>query len=99
MLIKLTPLDRIRGLSTAFYVAMGWSVIIAINPMLENVATGGIQLLVAGGVCYTVGVIFYAWERIPFGHAIWHAFVVGGSVFHFFAVLFYVIPLAESAAG
>ncbi len=97
VLIKITPLDRIRGLSTAFYVAMGWSVIIAINPMLENVAAGGIQLLVAGGLFYTVGVIFYAWDRIPFGHAIWHAFVVGGSVCHFFAVLFYVIPLAEVA--
>lgn len=94
VLIKLTPLNNIKGLSTGFYVAMGWSVIIAINPLLESVAEGGIRLLVAGGLCYTVGVVFYAWRSLPYGHAIWHVFVIGGSICHFFAVLLYVIPLA-----
>lgn len=98
VIIKLTRLNNIRGLSTGFYVAMGWCVILAINPMLETVAAGGIKLLLAGGICYTVGVVFYAWKSMPYSHAIWHCFVIAGSICHFFAVLFYVIPMEEQDA-
>lgn len=92
LLIKLTPLDRIRGLSTGFYVAMGWVVVVAIKPLMEQVEAGGLWLLLAGGLCYTGGVLFYAWRSLKFGHAIWHVFVLAGSACHYFAVLNYVIP-------
>lgn len=98
VLIKLTRLNEVRYLSTAFYVAMGWTVVLVIGPVIENVATGGVWLLLAGGISYTVGVFFYVWNRVPYNHAIWHLFVIGGSAFHFFAVLLYVIPLAPAAA-
>lgn len=76
------------------YVVMGWVVVMAIEPLTQTVAPSGIALLVAGGAAYTLGVVFYAWRRLPFSHAIWHGFVLVGSALHFFAVLFYVIPLA-----
>jgi hemolysin III len=77
------------------YIAMGWIVIIAIKPLLDSVAPGGILLLLGGGISYTAGTIFYTWKRLPYQHAIWHGFVMLGSVLHFFAILFYVIPLAK----
>ncbi len=99
VVIKTTSLRHVRYLSTSFYVAMGWTVVVVIRPLLEGVAPGGIWLLLAGGLAYTAGVIFYAWNRMPYNHAIWHVFVIAGSACHFFAVLFYVIPLADSAAA
>ncbi len=76
------------------YVAMGWAVVVGIRPLLASVAPGGLALLFAGGLSYTVGSIFYIWRRVPYHHAIWHVFVLAGSIFHFFAILFYVIPIA-----
>jgi hemolysin III len=70
---------------------MGWMILIAIQPMLENMASGGLWLLLAGGLAYTFGVIFYVWDNLPFNHAIWHLFVLAGSVLHYFMILFYVI--------
>ena len=81
-----------RGLSTESYLAMGWTVLIAIKAVLAHVPPGGVWLLLEGGLCYTAGVIFYAWTRPPFSHAIWHLFVLAGNAFHVFAVLHYVIP-------
>lgn len=81
-----------KRISLALYLGMGWIVVIAINPMLEHVAPGGLILLLLGGLSYTLGVIFYVWEKLAFNHAIWHMFVLAGSAFHFFSVLFYVIP-------
>jgi len=98
VVIKTTKLSQVPYLSTAFYVAMGWTVVIVIKPLMETVAPGGIWLLLAGGLSYTAGVAFYAWNRLPYNHAIWHLFVIAGSVFHFLAVLLYVVPLAPSAA-
>jgi len=80
-------------MSTAFYILMGWVVIIAIKPLIAALPSGGLAWLVAGGLAYTGGVIFYAWEKLPFNHAIWHGFVMAGSFFHFFAVLFYLSPV------
>jgi hemolysin III len=74
------------------YLLMGWAVVIALRPLLTTLPTGGVVLLVAGGVAYTVGVVFYAWRRLPYHHAYWHGFVLLGSAAHFFAVLFYVVP-------
>jgi len=69
-------------------------VVVAIKPMLDSVATGGLVLLLLGGLAYTSGVVFYLWESMRYNHAVWHGFVLLGSILHFFAVLFYVIPLA-----
>lgn len=79
-------------LSTVFYLLMGWVVIIAIKPLIAALPFAGLAWLVAGGLAYSVGVIFYAWEKLPYNHAIWHGFVLAGSFFHFFAVLFHVAP-------
>jgi len=76
--------------STIFYLLMGWVVIIAIKPLLAALPLAGILWLVAGGLAYTLGVIFFAWEKLPFNHAIWHGFVLAGSIFHFFAILLYL---------
>lgn len=75
------------------YIAMGWLAVIAAKPMVESIAPGGLVLLTAGGLCYTLGCAFYIWHRLPYNHAIWHVFVMGGGAFHFFAVFFYVIPV------
>ncbi len=94
IIFKATLIGRLRVLSVAFYVVMGWLVLIAARPLGQSVALGGLVLLIAGGVVYTLGVAFYAWARLPYHHAIWHGFVLAGSTLHFFAVLFYVVPLA-----
>jgi hemolysin III len=92
-----SKLIKLNRLVTALpYVAMGWVAVIAVKPLLDAVAPGGLWLLVLGGLAYTAGTIFYVWKRLPFHHAIWHGFVLLGSVLHFFSILFYVIPLAGS---
>ncbi|MBU1642871.1 hemolysin III family protein [bacterium] len=82
---------RFETLSLFLYVIMGWIIIIAIKPLLESMESGGLWLLLAGGLSYTVGVVFYVWDKLPFNHTIWHLFVLGGSILHFFMVLLYVI--------
>ena len=92
-LLKLMPKGRIHpAISTSGYVLVGWLVLVVIEPLVAAVPRGGIYLLVAGGVSYTAGVIFYAWHRLRFHHAIWHAFVLGGSICHFLAVLLFLLP-------
>jgi len=78
-------------LSTALYICMGWTVVIAVKPLVEHVPPGGIAWLVAGGLAYTGGVAFYAWTRLRYSHAIWHLFVLAGSVCHYIAVVLYVV--------
>lgn len=80
---------RFPRLSTAIYVGMGWLGVIAFRPLLTHLGLPGVLWLVAGGLCYTAGVIFFAWERLRYGHMVWHLFVAAGSVCHFFAVLRY----------
>lgn len=89
---KLFFTGRYDFISTLIYLLMGWCGLAAIAPMLHTLATGGLWWLLAGGLCYSVGVIFYAWEKLRYHHAIWHLFVLAGSTCHFFAVLLYVIP-------
>ncbi len=76
--------------SVGLYIGMGWAVLVAIKPLLGAVAPPGLALLLLGGLAYTVGVVFYVWRRLPYHHAVWHVFVLTGSLFHFFAVLLYV---------
>lgn len=79
-------------LAVALYMVMGWTVVVAARPLLHSIAPGGLLLLVAGGLAYTMGIAFYAWKRLPYGHSVWHGFVLLGSALHFFAILFFVIP-------
>ena len=84
---------RSKAAYVTLYVAMGWTAVVAFKPMLASVAIGGLILLLLGGLSYTGGVAFYLWRRLPYHHAIWHGFVLAGSVLHYFAVLFHVIPV------
>lgn len=83
---------RFRVVSTLIYVAMGWLVLIAIRPLMAALPAGGLQLLVAGGLCYTGGAVFYLWKSLPYHHAIWHVCVLAGSGCHWAAVYFHVVP-------
>ena len=80
---------RWARLSTIVYLLMGWLGVIAVKPLLERVSPTGLLWLLAGGLAYTVGVVFYARDRLRYGHAIWHLFVATGSVCHVVAVLRY----------
>ena len=81
---------RFPRLSTILYIAMGWLVVVALHPLATRVSPAGLAWLVAGGLCYTGGVAFYATgERLRYGHALWHLFVLAGSACHFVAVLMY----------
>ena len=73
---------------------MGWLIVVASKQLIANIAYGGLILLLAGGLAYTGGVIFYAWKKLPYNHAIWHLFVLGGSICHYFAILYYLVPTA-----
>jgi hemolysin III len=84
---------RPRWLSASVYLLMGWLAVFAIKPMVANLPSAGVALLVAGGVAYTIGVPFYVFKRIPYFHMVWHLWVLAGSVLHFFAVLLYVLPI------
>jgi hemolysin III len=97
--LRLFLRGRLHGLVVAIYVAMGWAIVVAVQPMLENVAPGGLLLLAGGGLAYTAGVGFYKWRSLRYHHAIWHGFVLLGSALHFFSVLFYVIPWPVAAVA
>ena len=85
-------LKRSDWINCLLYLVMGWLVVLAIEPLISALPEGGLWLLVLGGVAYSVGVIFYIWEKLPYGHAVWHVFVFLGTVLQFFSVLLYVIP-------
>ncbi len=89
---KFFHVDRFQLVSTLTYIAMGWLALIAIKPLLAAVPLSGIMWLVAGGLFYTIGASFLALKRVPYHHAIWHVFVMAGSICHYFAVMFYVLP-------
>jgi hemolysin III len=82
---------RPRWLAAALYLAMGWMIIFKAGDLLAAVPSGALVLLVAGGVCYTVGVIFYVLKKVKYMHSIWHLWVIAGSVCHVLAVLLYVL--------
>lgn len=91
-LFKLFFTGRFLRLSTSFYLLMGWLAMIALEPFLRALPAACVLWLLAGGLLYTGGVAFFLWEQLPFSHAIWHLFVMGGSTCHYTAVLLYVIP-------
>lgn len=85
-------LHKADWINCLLYLSMGWLAVFVIDPLVSTLDSTGLALLVAGGLAYTVGVVFYIFERIPFSHAIWHIFVFAGTTLQFFSVLFYVIP-------
>jgi hemolysin III len=92
ILFKIFLHNRIPAASVVSYIVMGWIAVFAIKPLYETLGFYAMALLIAGGLAYTLGTIFYGWESIKHHHAIWHLFVLGGSVFHFLAIAIYVIP-------
>ena len=96
---KVLYTGRFERLSLAVYLAMGWAAIVAVKPLMASLPAGGLALMLAGGLTYSGGVLFYVWRRLRYHHAIWHLFVLGGSVLHYFAVLFYVLPGPPAVTG
>lgn len=90
-ILKLFYTGKFEKLSLILYLAMGWLIIFDLQNVVEIHSTQGLILLGMGGMCYTLGTAFYAIEKIPFNHAIWHCFVLGGSIFHFLFIWLDVI--------
>lgn len=88
VVIRSIYLTRFRKLMVGLYLAMGWMFIVAIGPMMKNLPGISLAFLLIGGLCYSVGVIFYAWRNLKYGHGIWHLFVLAGSIMHFFSVIY-----------
>ncbi|WP_051309117.1 PAQR family membrane homeostasis protein TrhA [Desulfogranum japonicum] len=93
ILLEIFLPKKLRYITIGLYVIMGWTIILAVKPMLSSVPPGGLWLLLIGGLWYTFGIPFYIWRSLPFNHAIWHLFVLGGTIFQFFAILLYVVPV------
>jgi hemolysin III len=92
ILQEIKPRSEARILSLVIYAVMGWVIVIAVKPLLDNIDTAGFVWLVTGGLLYTFGIVFYAFDtRFRHWHGIWHLFVIGGSLAHYFAIAFYVI--------
>ena len=81
-----------RYASVVLYFVMGWMIVLQIGPLLRSIESGGVAMLLLGGVTYTAGLVFYFWDRLPYNHAIWHGFVLGGSALHFGSVMIFVVP-------
>lgn len=92
IVLQFSPLRQFSSIRLILYITMGWAVLVAIKPLSASVPVSALILIVAGGVTYTVGVIFFLWRRLPYHHAIWHIFVLSGSVLHYLAVLFSMNP-------
>jgi hemolysin III len=93
IVLKLFFTGRFDVLSTIMYVFMGWIIVFAIKPLMNNLASEGLMWLFAGGAAYTIGAILYSIKKIKYNHAIFHVFVLAGSFCHFMAVYFYVVPV------
>lgn len=92
MLQEIKPRSEARVMSLVIYAVMGWIVLVAVKPLLANLGPAGFIWLAAGGVFYTVGIVFFAFDgRFRHWHGIWHLFVIAGSLMHFIAILFYVL--------
>ena len=89
---KLWFRHRFPKVALASYLAMGWLIVVAAPQVAEAIGANGMVWLIAGGISYSVGAIFYAMKRIPFNHAVWHVFVLGGGICHFLGIIWYVLP-------
>ncbi len=91
IVFKIFTTGKYRYLSTAIYVAMGWTAVLAIVPLIRALQGLGTMWLATGGGLYTLGCIFYLWKSLPYAHMVWHLFVLAGTICHFFCVLWYVM--------
>jgi hemolysin III len=96
ILAKLILRERFPAVSVISYLVMGWLGVFALQPMLDALGTVPVMLALAGGISYSLGVIFFAWHRIPHNHAIFHVFVLAGSILHYTAVILYVVPYSAN---
>ncbi len=92
VIFKSFAVDRFAVASALVYLFQGWFVIFAARPLFHAIPLHGLLWLAAGGIAYTLGILFFAFDRIPYFHAAWHIFVLAGSAAHYCAILFYVIP-------
>jgi len=93
VIFELSAWRRHRRAMIVLYIAMGWVGLIALKPLVAALSSEGLWLLFGGGVSYTFGVLFYVWRTLRYHHAVWHLFVLGGSVLQYLAVLWYVLPV------
>lgn len=91
ILMNAISLEKFRIISLICYVLMGWGIVLSIKPLAQNIALPGLVLLIAGGLVYTVGVVFYVLKKYRYMHSIWHLFVLAGSVCHYFSILLFVL--------
>ncbi|WP_425075159.1 PAQR family membrane homeostasis protein TrhA [Psychroserpens sp. S379A] len=91
VVLKLFFTGKFETFSVLLYLVMGWLIVFDFSTLADRIGTNGLLLLFAGGLFYTVGIVFYAIEKIPFNHVIWHFFVLGGAISHFFMIYFYII--------
>jgi hemolysin III len=91
VILKLFFTGRFEIFSTLLYLAMGWLIVFDFSNLYTAIGSSGVLWLYAGGLFYTVGILFYAIHRIPYNHVIWHVFVLAGAISHFFMILFYVV--------
>ena len=92
VVFKSFAVGRFAIASALVYLAQGWFVVVALGPLIHALGWPGLLWLGAGGVAYTLGIVFFAFDRLPYFHALWHLFVLAGSIAHYFAILFYVVP-------
>ena len=92
VIFKSFAVEKFAVASALIYLLQGWVIVFAVLPLLHALGWHGLAWLVAGGLAYTLGIVFFAFDRFRYFHAVWHVFVLAGSVAHYFAVLFYVIP-------
>jgi hemolysin III len=92
VLFKVFYAKKFLFTSTILYIIMGWLIVLAWKPLQMHLSGNGLMLLIIGGVLYTVGTFFYVWRSFPYHHAIWHLFVLAGSILHFFVILLYILP-------
>jgi len=95
ILTKLWYGHRYPRLSLASYLLMGWLMVLVAPQLTDAISADGMTWLIAGGLCYSVGAVFYAAKRMYFHHVIWHLFVLAGAVCHFLAVIWYVLPVQQ----
>lgn len=91
IILKAFFTGRFKWVSLGSYLFMGWFCLVAVKPLYRELSTAGFVLLVAGGLCYSVGAVFYAWKSLKWSHAVWHLFVLAGSLCHFFSILFGIV--------
>ncbi|MCK8827471.1 hemolysin III family protein [Natroniella acetigena] len=91
IIFKIFWVKKFVILSTVLYLIMGWLIVVAIRPLAQALNRASLTLLITGGVLYTAGTVFYVWRKLKYHHAIWHLFVLAGSIFHFFAILYLLL--------